>query len=478
MSSTDKRADSFWRQRFGSVDLADEPIGSYDDFEMARRNKMTRPTRSGKMASHRRARARVWRLQMGKFRAMLRSVLPANQFYRAKLRRFSFSPRSLSTPEQFRELPFTTKAELLEDQAQHPPYGTNLTYPVERYCRLHQSSGTAGAPLRWLDTVESWQWFLGCWDKIYDVIGLRQADRLFFPFTFGPFLGFWGAFEGASRRGNLCLPGGGMTSLARLRFMLENNATVVACTPTYALRLAEVAEEHGIDLAGSSVRAIVVAGEPGGSIATTRAKIESSWGVRVFDHTGMTEIGALGIECIPNPCGVHLIETDSIAESINPRTTKPAEPGEIGELVITNLGRWGSPVIRYRTGDLVQVDPNPCPCGRPWTRLAGGILGRVDDMVIIRGNNLHAAAVEELLRGLPEIGEFRCTIRSNRAMNSLTIEVEPAPSNDRNGVSIARSVSQAFHDRFHFRADVVAVPRGKLPRFEMKGQRFVRELTD
>jgi phenylacetate-CoA ligase len=417
----------------------------------------------------------VWPQQIAKFHAMLRAILPSNQFYAAKLPKTSDARRSIRTPRQFRSLPFTTKAELLADQMAHPPYGTNLTFPLSRYSRLHQSSGTAGAPLRWLDTVESWNWFLECWQTIYDVIGLRPSDRLFFPFTFGPFLGFWGAFESAARRGNLCLPGGGMTSVARLRFMLENSATIVACTPTYALRLAEVAEEHEIDLESSPVRAIVVAGEPGGSIAATRARIESSWGVRVFDHTGMTEIGALGVECQQNPCGVHLIETDCIAEVIDPQTADPVQPGVTGELVITNLGRWGSPLIRYRTGDLVQFDTHKCPCGRPWTRLVGGILGRVDEMVIVRGNNLHPAALEEFLRGLPDVGEFRCTIRSARAMKSLKIEVEPAPATDCTGTSLARRVAHAFHDRFHFRADVVAVGRGELPRFEMKGRRIVRE---
>jgi phenylacetate-CoA ligase len=196
--------------------------------------------------------------------------------------------------------------------------------------------------------------------------------------------------------------------------------------------------------------------------------------VRVFDHTGMTEIGALGIECIANPCGVHLIETECIGEVIARETSRPAHPGETGELVITNLGRLGSPLIRYRTGDLVQVDPEPCPCGRAWTRLAGGILGRVDDMVTIRGNNLHHAAVEELLRGLPDVGEFRCVIGSDRAMDSLKIEVEPAAACNRTGSALARAVSQAFHDRFHFHAEVKTVARGTLPRFEMKGQRFVR----
>ncbi len=406
---------------------------------------------------------------------MMRAVLPANRFYSRKFAAAKIDPRRLRRINEFQALPFTSKQELLDDQAANPPYGTNLSYSWERYCRLHQSSGTAGVPLRWLDTDESWDWFLGCWQTIYETIGLRRDDRLFFPFTFGPFLGFWGAFEGASRLGNLCLAGGGMTTVARLRFMLENRTTVVACTPTYALRMAEAAEEEGLDLAGSPVRAIVVAGEPGGSVPATRAKIESSWRVRVFDHTGMTEIGALGIECVPNPCGVHLLESECIAEVIDPQTTVTVVPGDLGELVLTNLGRWGSPLIRYRTGDLVRLDPHTCTCGRPWTRLAGGILGRVDDMVIIRGNNLHPSAVEELMRSQPDVREYRCTVRTEGPMTSLHVEVEPGSTNQITGPALAKLVAKAFEDRFHFRAKVTAVARGTLPHSEMKSRRFVRE---
>ena len=421
------------------------------------------------------AQQEIWAIQARKLRAMLRAILPANRFYGAKLAGTSFDPRRLRTIQQFRDLPFTTKHELLADQQSHPPYGTHLTYPLERYCRLHQSSGTAGAPLRWLDTPASWDWFLGCWQIIYETIGLRADDRLFFPFSFGPFLGFWGAFEGAARLGNLCLPGGGMTSVARLRFMLDHRVTVVACTPTYALQLSETAAAEGIDLVGSSVRALVVAGEPGGCIPATRARIEAAWGARVFDHTGMTEIGAVGIECVPNSGGVHLIESECISEVIDPQSAEPVRPGADGELVLTNLGRWGSPLIRYRTGDLVRVDTKPCPCGRPWARLEGGILGRVDDMVIIRGNNLHPSAVEELLRGIPDVAEYRCTIQTGSTQNSLRIEVEPVQSCPDAAAELSRRIEAAFQDRFHFRAEVLVVPAGLLPRFEMKARRFVRQ---
>src|SRR5207244_8306504 len=218
---------------------------------------------------------------------------------------------------------------------------------------------------------ESWNWVLDNWDQFYQIIGLKTGDRLFFPFSFGPFLGFWTAFEAASRQGFFCLPGGGMSSAARLRFLLDNQATVVLCTPTYALRLGEVAREEGIDLTSSGVRALIVAGEPGGSISATRARIEAIWGARVFDHWGMTEIGALGIECPENPAGLHLLETECLAEVIDPTTGEAVPTGQTGELVLTNLGRWGSPLLRYRTGDLVRIDPRPCPCGRTWIRLEG-----------------------------------------------------------------------------------------------------------
>src|SRR5262249_11667698 len=157
-----------------------------------------------------------------------------------------------------------------------------------------------------------------CWAAYFRMVEIRPDDVLFFPFSFGPFLGFWTAFESAAWQGALCLPGGGMSSTARLRFMLDNRATAVLCTPTYALHLAEVAAREGIDLPRSAVRMVIVAGEPGGSIPGTRQRIEVAWGARVFDHNGMTEIGPAGIECPAKPLGLHLLESEYIAEVIDP----------------------------------------------------------------------------------------------------------------------------------------------------------------
>ncbi len=352
--------------------------------------------------------------QTQRLRELLAAILPANRFYAEKFAGLDLQRAELS------RLPFTTKAELVADQQAFPPYGRILTFPREQYVRTHQTSGTTtGAPLRWLDTKESWDWMLGCKDQIFRLIGLRPDDRLFFAFSFGPFLGFWAGFEAAARAGYFMLPAGGMSSIARLRYLLDNAATVVFCTPSYALHLAETASKEGLDLARSAVRMLVVAGEPGGSIPATRQRIESAWGARVIDHSGMTEVGPVAIECAANPGGMHVLENDYAAEVIDPATGAPVPPGTVGELVLTNFGRIGSPLIRYRTGDFAKFDLAPCHCGCPFARLAGGLLGRADDMIHLRGNNVYPAALEAIIRRFDEVVEFRAIVDRSTALADI-----------------------------------------------------------
>lgn len=408
-------------------------------------------------------------LQRRKFADMFRIVLASNAFYTRKYAGLKFDPAT----DDLSALPFTTRQELQQDQYEHPPYGSNLTCTPDQYVRLHQTSATSGgAPLRWLDTMESWNWVKDCWRTIYHAAGVQPGDRLLFPFSFGPFLGFWGAFESAVDMGCLTLAAGGMTTLARLRMIQENTVTIVGCTPTYALRMAEVAVSEGIDLPASTVRALIVAGEPGGCIASTRAQMESTWGARVFDHSGMTEVGSCTFECIEAPGGLHVIESKFIPEVVSPETGETTADGTIGELVLTNLGRTGSPLIRYRTGDQVRMLRERCACGRWFARFEGGILGRTDDMLLIRGNNVFPAAVEEIIRGFP-IAEFRVTAGQAPTKTELKIEIEPGSGSD--GGLISQKLSDAFRDRFNFRPIVVAVAAGTLPRYEMKARRFLRE---
>jgi len=312
---------------------------------------------------------------------------------------------------------------------------------------------------------------------VFRAAGIRAGDRVFFAFSFGPFIGFWLAYESAQRLGCLCVPGGGMSSEVRARAILGTGAAVLCCTPTYAIRLGEVAALEKLDMTRSGVKRIIVAGEPGGSLPATRKHIESLWpGARVFDHHGMTETGPVTYECPTCPGVLHIIESAYIAEVIDPNNGKAAASGE---LVLTTLTRTGSPVLRYRTGDLVKLKSQDsktgtCSCGRHEMALDGGILGRVDDMIIVRGVNVYPGAVEEILRGIGEVAEYRVRVSTQNALAEMRVEIEPAES-CADSKHLAAAVSRAFENALALRVPVVLVKPGELPRFEMKSRRWIKE---
>lgn len=405
---------------------------------------------------------------------LVSDVYGHNRFYARKLDDAGWHPDRLKSAFDLSKLPFTTKQELIADQAAAPPWGTNLTEPLDRYTRYNQTSGTTGRPLRWLDTNESWQWMLECWKAVYSGARVDARDRILFPFSFGPFLGFWTAFEAGCQLGALCVPAGGLSSRARLELVATLEPTVVCCTPTYALRLLEVAAESRIDLASSSVRVLIVAGEPGGNIPATRACIERGWGARVIDHHGLTEVGPVSFECWERPGGVHLNEDEYCCEVIEPGSAQPAEDGERGELVITNLGRAASPLIRYRTGDIVVRRKGKCVCGRSFAWLEGGILARVDDMVNVRGVNIYPSAVEAVVRSFPDIAEYRASIRSSGSLKELSLEIELA-SGTSDGASAAERLRESLRASLGLTVPVTVVEAGLLPRFEMKARRLVTD---
>ena len=409
--------------------------------------------------------------------ALIQYLYGRNPFYTRKLDAAGIDPASLTFPRDLSKLPLTTKDELVADQQTSPPWGTNLSEPLDRYIRYNQTSSTTGTPLRWLDTTESWQWMLECWKVVYAGARVDSRDRIFFPFSFGPFLGFWTAFEAGCQIGAHCIPAGGMSSQARLSIIETLHPTIMCCTPTYALRLLEVAGEMRggePDLAASSVRVIIVAGEAGGSIPSTRERIEKGWGARVIDHHGLTEVGPISFECWEAPGSLHLNEAEYVCEILEPGSDRPVADGERGELVVTNLGRAASPLIRYRTGDVVVRRSGLCACGRSFARLEGGVLARLDDMVSVRGVNVYPSAVESVVRRFGEIAEYRATVSSHGSLRELSVDIELT-----NGVDgrsdVAAHVAAALRESLGLTVRLRVVDAGTLPRFELKSRRFVIE---
>ena len=405
--------------------------------------------------------------QWGKLSALLQRAEAAGGFYARRFETAGLLASDLTGLEAFTErVGFTRKAELLEDRLSHPPFGTQMLEPLSRCTRFCQTSGTStGQPMAWLDTAESWEAMLCCWRRVYEAASLRAGvDRVFFAFSFGPFLGFWTAYEAAARD-YLILPGGGLSSQARLECMARYQATVLCCTPTYALRLGEqIGAESGVSREALAVRKIIVAGEPGGSVPAVRERIEALWGARVFDHHGMTEVGPVSYELESRPGGVFVIEEAYFAEVIDPDSGKEVAEGECGELVLTTLDRSACPLLRYRTGDWVRKTIED---GRLF--LPGGVLCRVDDMLVVRGVNLYPSAVEAVVRAFPEVVEFVVEQRQVEAMEEPTVLVELA-ADAADGV--LEKLRDKLRDTFALRIPVRLAPAGSLPRHEFKASRW------
>jgi phenylacetate-CoA ligase len=428
--------------------------------------------------------------QLARLNGLLAEIIPQNRFYAARL---AGCPVPLRSLDDLGRLPFTTKEDLAGECADGGP--VNRTYPLDRYVRFHQTSGTGGAPLAVLDTAEDWRWWMNCWQHVLQACGIGGGDRAVLASSFGPFIAWWSAQDALVARGAMVISAGGLSSAARIDLMRRTRATALFCTPTYAMRLAEVAAEGGVDLRSLDIRRIVVAGEPGGSLLAVRDRIEAAIDATVYDHAGATEVGPWGF-ADANRTGLHVTESEFIAEFLDVETgecrtdwqsdvlgrtdwqsvPREAEAGELAELVLTTLGRAGAPVIRYRTGDLVRPAWPADGLGTPsethgscrFVLLAGGVLGRADDMMIIRGVNVFPSSIEAILRGFPEVDEFRLTARRQGETDVVEIDVEDS-------LDEPQRIAQALQLRLGLKMAIRSVPPGSLPRFEAKARRFVDE---
>lgn len=421
-------------------------------------------------------RADLEALQLAKLRYVVGWAKERSPHYRATLARVA--PESLNSYDALRRLPFLTRAEWMAGQAGSPPYGTLPVAGPGAAIRLHTTSGTSGQePLRALDSRKDWAWAAEMWCYGLWAMGIRPADIGYVAFGYGSFIGFWGLHYGLEKLGALVVPGGAQPTESRVRQIVDFGATVVASTPTYALRLAQAARDLGVDLPGSAVGTVVLSGEPAGSIPQTKSLIEDQWGARAYDTAGMTEISTIFMfECARQPGGAHLIEDHVIEEVVHPETGSPVGYGELGERVVTSFGRSLIPLIRYRTADLVvKVPGNRCSCGRTFDIYEGGVLGRADDMKLVRGTNVYPRAIEAIVRGHPQVEEFQIRIVHEGIRDEIYLRAEfvaGIPDAERTAV-LDRLGAQlaAAHEGLRFLVE--EAPAGTLPRFELKARRLV-----
>lgn len=423
-------------------------------------------------------RAALEALQLRRLQRLVQTA-GAAPFHERRLRAgvHSGAVRSL---DDLRRIPFMTREDWMREQQSAPPYGRLLTGPAALATRRHTTSGTSGdMPLRALDSAADWEWIAELWCYGLWGFGVRPADRVVIAFGYGEFIGFWGLHGAAEKIGCLTLPTGGMSTERRLQQIWDTDATVVCSTPTYALRLAQRAEQLGRPLASSTVRRVILSGEPAGSIPETKRLIERQWGARAGDTAGMTEVGTIvTFECEHQPGGTHIIEDQFIEEVIDPESCEPVPYGELGERVVTSFGRSLLPLLRYRTSDLVvRVPSTTCSCGRTFDIYDGGIRGRIDDMKLVRGTNVFPRAVEEIVRRYPVIEEFQIRLFTEDGIRDEIEVLFEAPSLKRDATrSFEQHLAHALRASCGgLRFGARRVSDGVLPRFELKARRVVDE---
>jgi phenylacetate-CoA ligase len=379
-------------------------------------------------------------LQLAKLRRLCEWAAARSPFYQRSFREAGFDPGQLRTLDDLRRLPMLTREEWMASQGELPPFGRLPVAGREAAIRWHTTSGTTGRePIRVLDSAKDWAWQAEMWCYGLWGFGVRPADTAYVAFGYGSFIGFWGL--------------------------------------TYALRLAQEAERLGVDLAASPVQRLILSGEPAGSIPQTKALIQRLWGVRAGDTAGMTEIGTIMIfECSHQPGGTHIIEDHYIEEVVDPAGGEPVGYGEAGERVVTSFGRGIIPLVRYRTADLVtRVPASRCRCGRGFDLYEGGILGRVDDMKLVRGTNVYPRAVEGIVREFPAVEEFQLLLTREGHFDRIALRLEPAPDvTDEAWADMAERVAKALAEAHEgLRFEVERAAPGELPRFELKARRTV-----
>jgi phenylacetate-CoA ligase len=365
-----------------------------------------------------------------KLRAQMAWAYERSPLYRRKWDEAGVKPERIRSLEDYQQVPFLTKEELRRDQAENPPFGSYLCISPGEVARIHGTSGTTGRPTAFAIGRDDWRRIGNNHARIMWGAGLRPSDVIFIGSFFSLYMGSWGTLVGGERLRARCFPFGagvpGQTLMA-LNWMKEIRPTAFYGTPSYALYMAETARDNGFDPGRDfAFRIMFFSGEPGAGIPSTKRLIEETYGCLCIDMGSTAEMTpwmANG-ECAFRQ-GMHLWNDMVYTELVDPKTHRPVPYGAEGVPVYTHLERTSQPMIRFWSGDLSLWTDEPCPCGRTYPRLPRGIYGRVDDMLVIRGENVYPSAIEEVLRAMDGFGgEFRIIVTRERAMDDITVQAE------------------------------------------------------
>lgn len=425
-------------------------------------------------------------VQSEKLEVSFRYLYECSPFYRDKFKRAGLTPSDIRSVDDLRKIPVTLKKEYVRNQQEHPPWG-NFS-PVDAETRRERgwmafaSSGTTMAPRPFWHTrhdKEVWPYInaRGLW-----AMGVRPEDVFIICFGYGPHVGFWGIHYGAQLLGCTIIPTGGMDTKRRVSFIDWFRPTVWGGTPSYALYMGETMKEMGLDPAASAVARVVTGGEPGICVPATKRRLDALWNAKSFDFFGCTEVGMamLGYTCEPQaayaeqPISPHIPEDMYIVEIVDPQTFEPLPEGERGITLVTNLYSEATCIPRYEMGDYSAISTAPCECGRTLARAVGGLVGRADDMLLIRGLVVFPSGVEDVVRSFKELGdEFQLIVERVKELDEISVQAEPLSSVPQSDwPALQRRLADSLRNHIGVRFSVQLVPRGTLPKTEFKAKRL------
>jgi len=422
-------------------------------------------------------REEIVKLQVKKFKRIMKWAYEHSKFHGQLYRDAGLEPGDIKTMADIARVPKVEKSMMRGIQKKAPyPYGDMLCVPLEDVTEFRQTSGTTGQPVYQPDTWEDWEWWAESWAYILYSQGYRKSDRVFIPFGYNIFVAFWAGHYGAEKLGCEVVPGGVLNTEARLLKMQELKVTATMATPTYILGMADTAKKKlGLDPAKDlDIQKITCAGEPGASIPTTKKRMEDAWGAKVYDHIGATEIGAWSYECMEQPGGLHVNEGLFLVQIEDIESGEIIEePNKQGRMVITAFDRLAQPCIRFDSKDIIMWHELQCPCGRTFRMIKGGVVGRADDITKVKGVLLAPTAIEEAVRGVPELGdEYEAIVTKRGDTDDISLKVELQPEAENLKEAVLAKLNDQLRLKTNLRYNISFHPYGSLPRYDVKAKRF------